>query len=476
MGAPLKLIALVVASVVVISACGGEAEPTPVPPTPTPTVLPSPTPKPTAPPFPSPTPAPTFVPPAVILPTPVPAEPTATPTSSESLSRKLDAIALRTASIRGLSFDSPVEREIVDPEEARVLLIENFEEDRDDIEDEEALLITLGAIEEDVDLYELLLDIYGEIVLGWYDPEDERIFVIERTPDFGALDELTLAHEIVHGLQQQRFDIRSIRESVKDNLDRSLAYSALIEGDASIAETLYRLSHLDEEQTAEVREAQSSADLGSFMAAPHILQRTISFPYGAGFQFVASLYLTNEDWNLVDEAHASPPASTEQVLHPEKYLDGEGPIVVELPSFADPPWGEWEPVWDSTLGELYLLAYLETWTGFEDAGRAAQGWGGDSFLLMRGPDGGHLLIWMLEWDTPEDAAEFFDVFRDSMETRTEDRWAPTGEDDSGWVIDLADQSLYAGIDGTGTVLVFAPNSDVLTAARSAIDSGQGSGQ
>ena len=476
MGAPLKLIALVVASVVVISACGGEAEPTPVPPTPTPTVLPSPTPKPTATPFPSPTPAPTFVPPAVILPTPVPAEPTATPTSSESLSRKLDAIALRTASIRGLSFASPVEREIVDPEEARVLLIENFEEDRDDIEDEEALLITLGAIEEDVDLYELLLDIYGEIVLGWYDPEDERIFVIERTPDFGALDELTLAHEFVHGLQQQRFDIRSIRESVKDNLDRSLAYSALIEGDASIAETLYRLSHLDEEQTAEVREAQSSADLSSFMAAPHILQRTISFPYGAGFQFVASLYLTNEDWNLVDEAHASPPASTEQILHPEKYLDGEGPIVVELPSFAGPPWGEWEPVWDSTLGELYLLAYLETWIGFEDAGRAAQGWGGDGFLLMRGPDGGHLLVWMLEWDTPEDAAEFFDVFRDSMETRTEDRWAPTGEDDSGWVIDLADQSLYAGIDGTGTVLVFAPNSDVLVAARSAIDSGQGSGQ
>ena len=475
MGAPLKLIALVVASVVVISACGGEAEPTPVPPTPTPTVLPSPTSEPTATPLPVPTPAPTFVPPAVILPTPVPAEPTATPTSSESLSRKLDAIALRTASVRGLSFDSPVEREIVNPEEAMALLIENFEEDRDDIEDEEALLITLGAIEEDVDLYELLLDIYGEIVLGWYDPEDERIFVIERTPDFGALDELTLAHEIVHGLQQQRFDIHSVRESVKDNSDRSLAYSALIEGDASIAETLYRLSHLDEEQTAEVREAQSSADLGSFMAAPHILQRTISFPYGAGFQFVASLYLTNEDWNLVDEAHASPPASTEQVLHPEKYLDGEGPIVVELPSFAGPPWGEWEPVWDSTLGELYLLAYLETWTGFEDAGRAAQGWGGDSFLLMRGPDGGHLLIWMLEWDTPEDAAEFFDVFRDSMETRTEDRWAPTGEDDSGWVIDLADQSLYAGIDGTGTVLVFAPNSDVLTAARSAIDSGQGSG-
>ena len=473
MGAPLKLIALLVASVVVISACGGDVDPTPVPPTPTPTVLPSPTPKPT--PTPAPTPAPAFVPPAVILPTPVPAEPTATPTSSELLSRRLDAIALVTASIRGLSFDSPVEREIVDPEEAMALLIENFEEDRDDIEDEEALLITLGAIEEDVDLYDLLLDIYGEIVLGWYDPEDERIFIIERTPDFGALDELTLAHEFVHGLQQQSFDIHSIREGVKDNSDRSLAYSALIEGDASIAETLYRLSHLDEEQTAEVREAQTSADVSSFMAAPHILRRTISFPYGAGFEFVASLYLITEDWSHVNEAHASPPASTEQIIHPEKYLDGEEPILVEIPALAGPAWGEWKPVWDSTLGELFLSAYLETWTGFEDAARAAQGWGGDSFLLMRGPDGGHLLVWLFEWDTPEDAVEFFDVYRDSMETRTEDRWAPTGEDDSGWVLDLADQSLFAGIDGTGTVLIFAPTSNVLTAARAAIDSGQSPG-
>ena len=107
--------------------------------------------------------------------------------------------------------------------------------------------------------------------------------------------------------------------------------------------------------------------------------------------------------------------------------------------------------------------------------RAAQGWGGDSFLLMSGPDGGRLLVWVLEWDTPEDAVEFFDVFRDSMETRTEDRWAPTGEDDSGWVVDLGDQSLFAGIDGTGTVLIFAPNSNVLAAARAAIASGQDSG-
>lgn len=466
----MKLVSLVVASVVVLSACGGDAEPTPTPPTPTPTVLPSPTPRPTATPVPAHTPAPTFVPPPVILPTPVPAEPTATPTSSEQLSRKLDAIALRTASVRGLSFDALVEREIVDGEEARALLAENFEEDRDDIEKEEALLATLGAIEEEVVLYDLLLDIYGEIVLGWYDSEDERIFVIERTAGFGALDELTLAHEFVHGLQQQRFDIRSMRESVENNPDKSLAYSALIEGDASIAETLYRLNHLDEEQAAEVRSAQRSADLSSFMAAPHILQRTISFPYGAGFEFVASMYLTTEDWSLVNEAHSRPPASTEQVMHPEKYQTGEEPIVVEIPAFAGPPWGDWEQVWDSTLGELYLLAYLETWTSFDNAARAAEGWGGDSFMLLRGPDGGHLLVWVLEWDTPGDAAEFFDVFRDSMETRTEDRWAPTGEDDSGWAIDLVNQSLFAGIDGTRTVHIFAPDREVLTAARGSVGS------
>ena len=258
---------------------------------------------------------------------------------------------------------------------------------------------------------------------------------------------------------------------MEDNQDRSLAYSALIEGDAGIGETLYRLNHLDEDQTTEVQQAQASTDLSSFMAAPHILQRTISFPYGAGFQFVASLYLTNEDWGPVDEAHASPPASTEQIMHPAKYLNREEPIVVEIPALNGQPWEGWEPVWDSTLGELYVLAYLEIWTGFEDAARAAQGWGGDSFLLMRGPGVGHLLVWLLEWDTSEDAVEFFDVFRDSMETRTEDRWAPTGEDDSGWVLDLADQSLFAGIYDTSTVLIFAPDGNVLAAAGAAIGLG-----
>ena len=178
----MKLAAVIVAGLIVLSACGDEATPTPVPPTPTPTVLPSPSPSPEPTPRPLPTPTPIFVAPRVILPTPAPVTPTATPTSLEQLSRRLDAIALTTATLRQLSFEAPVERKFIDQEEARIHLVEDFEEDRTEIEARGALLVTLGVLEKGVDLSELLLDVYGEIILGFYEPEDEKIFVVPAGP------------------------------------------------------------------------------------------------------------------------------------------------------------------------------------------------------------------------------------------------------------------------------------------------------
>ena len=272
-------------------------------------------------------------------------------------------------------------------------------------------------------------------------------------------------------MQQQYYDIHSIGESVEGNWDQSLAFAALREGDATIAESLYMFQHLDEDQAAEAQEAQASVDLSRFLAAPSVLQRTIAFPYTAGPGFVVTLFRVTNSWNPVNEAYARPPASTEHILHPEKYLAEEEPIVVEVPALAGALGEGWEPVWESTLGEFFLFAYLETWTEPQDAVTAAEGWGGDRYTLLRNPEGDNLLAWILEWDTPQDAVEFFDTFRDATEVRTDARWTPGGEDDASWMMDLADQSLFVGLVGSRTVLIFAPDQDILAAARSAIDSG-----
>jgi hypothetical protein len=71
---------------------------------------------------------------------------------------------------------------------------------------------------------------------------------------------------------------------------------------------------------------------------------------------------------------------------------------------------------------------------------------------------------VLEWDTPEDAREFFDTYRDATEVRTDSRWEPDGEGDSDWLMRIDDQTIFAGLESSRTTLIFAPGDDVLETA------------
>jgi len=95
-------------------------------------------------------------------------------------------------------------------------------------------LSILGLIPADTDLFELYLNLFTEQVLGLYDPETDQLYVIADRGEFGPLEESTLAHEYVHALQQQHFDIQSLGESAEVDLDASVALSALVEGDAYV--------------------------------------------------------------------------------------------------------------------------------------------------------------------------------------------------------------------------------------------------
>jgi hypothetical protein len=71
-------------------------------------------------------------------------------------------------------------------------------------------------------------------------------------------------------------------------------------------------------------------------------------------------------------------------------LEGEAPIAVPLPDLVEGLGAEWEMLWTTTLREFFIFAYLERCV--EPATAAAGGWGGDSYVLLRGPDDGHVLV------------------------------------------------------------------------------------
>jgi hypothetical protein len=266
---------------------------------------------------------------------------------------------------------------------------------------DEAILRRLGLIDRGVDLRAVSASLYGEGgVAGYYDPRSKRLRIVTGAATGSrVLQEVTLAHELAHSLEDQRFGL-SPEEASND--DRALARLALIEGSATLVMERYLLRYFSAEEAL-------AGVLGSAFSTgpdlPPFLQAQLLFPYTGGMAFVQSLLQrAGGRWALVDLAdRVRPPDSTEQVLHPEKYLRVEEPLPVSLAvrlgagwrRSAAGVWGEWAT--SELVGE-----------------DAAAGWGGDRYELWQGP-GGDVLAMRWRWDTRRDAREFAVAARDRLD-------------------------------------------------------------
>ncbi len=283
---------------------------------------------------------------------------------------------------------------------------------------------------------------------------------------------MVYVHEFTHALQQLHFDFDAKFDAIEDNTDASFALRALVEGDARVSELLYMQEFLTAEEQAESQGTPTQALIDAFRAAPYIVQRSYAFPYQDGANFVIDLYNNQGGWDFIDAAFSNPPRSTEQILHPEKYLSGDDPIAVDLPDLLPTLGEDWELVVQDTLGEFYLRSYLEMGVPRDEALAAAAGWGGDSYVLFQGPEGGAFFVLSHLWDTNPDAQEYYEAFGALTARRTGLEWSPH-EADSTWFgnwrtaqrIDFeSGGTIFMQIDGPRTVVIFSPDADLLKPA------------
>ena len=273
---------------------------------------------------------------------------------------------------------------------------------------------------------------------GFYDTEAQKLFVIGDADDFGAQKKVTYAHEYVHALQQQHFDIRKLAEGVRGQAEAGAALRALIEGDATIIELQYMFLSLQSEDLQDILQFDENSPV--FAGAPYVLRKQMLYPYVAGLSFVGAL-LQSGDTQVLNESYFDPPVSTEQILHPQKYFDREGPVEVVLPDLPATLGDGWATVDTSTLGEFFLRTYLETQLDALDASAAAEGWGGDTYAIFTGPNQEQMLVVLAAWDTERDAQEFYRVALEPL--------AGGGN------------SRYAGISGDETLLVVATDGELI---------------
>ncbi len=457
------------------AACGGEPDPTPTPTvasTAVPTAASTPTPAPTA--TPAPTPGPAFDPGPVILPTTVAviATPVPTPVSSGRLDATLDDVERRASGIRELFAFLEVDREFIDQAELRERLGENLEEGREDIEMADGIYTTLGILDADDDLFDVLVNLYSGSVLGFFDTDEDKIYVVDDDDDLSAREILTYAHEYAHALQHRNFDLKAGFDKLDHaDTDRSLAYRGLVEGDATIVEVLYFNYEFTGEQQQAARQESTSSD-DPFVDAPRLVRDSLLFPYTRGFEFTVQLFQQAGGWALIDDAFANPPVSTEQVLHLDKFLDSETPVPVEIPDLAAALGDGWTEMGQDTLGEFLLASYLathaeETADGIAAASSAAAGWGGDRLALWQHADGGLVLAWRLAWDTEQDATEFHDAARAALRSQSESDWRPADTGD-GELLDLPGRVVRLSAGPTHTFALFAPDTATLTTAWRAL--------
>jgi hypothetical protein len=148
---------------------------------------------------------------------------------------------------------------------------------------------------------------------------------------------------------------------------------------------------------------------------PPVIRDQLVLPYVIGRDFARALHQRG-GWDSLKAAWTAPPASMEQVLHPEKFFAREPPRAVKI-RYA-PPRGQ--VLTEGVLGELFTRTFLAAGSEedapraaagapapptVDDIERAAAGWGGDAYRCWD-VGGKTLLVWRTEWDRVEDARDF----------------------------------------------------------------------
>jgi hypothetical protein len=325
--------------------------------------------------------------------------------------------------VRGLRSRTDVPIRIEDASEIVAFVQSRL--DPHEVEHARVFYVAIGLLPHDLDVRAAVLRLMGEQVVGFYDPDSGTLVLRDdvarelralRSAGRGvesAESAMVLVHELVHALQDQQLGLGD-RYYDERTSDAGNAFASLVEGDATLAMVGWlaerqggRLSQLTQDPTT----LRALIDGGAVQtggpemaAAPPILRAPLLSRYLDGLVFCATIH-GRGGFRALDGAHRDPPTTSEQVLHPERYLaheEGEPITLPELPALAA---AGFSPHDEDTLGELELSVWLAIGTSVDRDRAAAAGWGGDRLRVYADASGATCAVWWTTWDDEAEAGE-----------------------------------------------------------------------
>jgi hypothetical protein len=403
------------------------------------------------------------------------------------------AVLQETSELRELPIIRPVKSGAQSRADIERMLIKKLNEQmtRAEMHATEVSLRKFGLVPEGFEYRPFIIKLLTEQVAGYYDARAREFYLADWLDLEGQKP--VMAHELTHALQDQHFNLQRFERWTDGDSDAKLAAHALIEGDATLAMTLYMAKN----PLVALAFSRSLSALGSsskqFNESPRALRDTLIFPYFQGMEWATAVYKKG-GWKMVSDAYTKLPQSSEQILHPEKYFAYEPPVKITIPDLTEvlnksqgkqvaggskresggrrqaagdsnqqPPVGLlgelsfgfanpqdagpqsatrksqsrrqrgvqipipgtrpapetrnlapylWRRIDDDVNGEWsYFLILDQFLNAASESKRASAGWAGDRYTIYEKPSTGQvLLVQVSQWDTENDAEEFFKAY------------------------------------------------------------------
>lgn len=328
----------------------------------------------------------------------------------------------RIEKIGKLKFKDHIEVNYINRDTFNRYINSYYEKEYSDVQfrKDELFLKIMGFVSGKVSLKSLKKRIILNNAGGFYDEKSKKLYALREHGLIDPVYSLIVVHELRHALQDQYFGLTQLLGSLSDFDDRKIALLAALEGDAMLVLSLYAQKFTPFPIPPELSSSGYNSDaLLSFSPIkfsynlgniPDVLKHQLIMPYVEGMKFVYHI-LKKKKWKGVNSILKSPPDSSEQILHPEKYLKREIPVDISI-GFV--PEG-YDIYFQGTIGEFFLNVLLMKKGNYKDV---AIGWGGDKFKLYK-KEKDYYLIWESAWDKEEYSSVFFHNFKRYLERKFE---------------------------------------------------------
>lgn len=272
----------------------------------------------------------------------------------------------------------------------------------------------LGLVPDRSDVAQQDAGYLGSLITGFYEPTLDAFYLVDDLGGPAAPQaRATVVHELVHALQDQYYDLQALERRVRGDWEMMRVLASVLEGDALWVEAFFfgrPLRQIPPCFTLPVARP----------GTPYAVQRDLDSWYFDGYCFIKEV--VERQPGGIDAVFRDLPTTTEQLLHPDKYLAREPDLPVSLTPLLPALGDAWQELGGNKLGEYLLQNILHL--GLDDRARvqaAAAGWGGDAWRLYGGPEDALLFHAAIAWDSAEEAEEFWQAFAASLSARVEGR-------------------------------------------------------